>query len=65
LFCSVDYRLAPQSPFPAAVIDTLAAYLYLIQPPANSGLNPINPSNIVIMGDSAGGGNYFTETQMV
>ncbi|CAG8580195.1 10818_t:CDS:2, partial [Paraglomus occultum] len=53
---SVDYRLAPQSPFPAAVIDALAAYLYLIQPPANSGLTPINPSNIVIMGDSAGGG---------
>ncbi|RIB20144.1 Alpha/Beta hydrolase protein [Gigaspora rosea] len=51
-----DYRLAPQSPFPAALIDTLAAYLYLIQPPSDSGFEPINPKNIVIMGDSAGGG---------
>ncbi|CAG8633035.1 8625_t:CDS:2 [Cetraspora pellucida] len=52
----VDYRLAPQSPFPAALVDTLAAYLYLIQPPSDSGLEPINPKNIIIMGDSAGGG---------
>ncbi|CAG8532773.1 10959_t:CDS:2 [Dentiscutata erythropus] len=51
-----DYRLAPQSPFPAALIDTLAAYLYLIQPPSDAGFEPINPKNIIIMGDSAGGG---------
>ncbi|CAB4445437.1 unnamed protein product [Rhizophagus irregularis] len=53
---SIDYRLAPQSPFPAAVVDSLAAYLYLIQPPADAGFDPINPKQIVIMGDSAGGG---------
>ncbi|CAG8614975.1 16821_t:CDS:2, partial [Racocetra fulgida] len=40
----------------AKEVDTLAAYLYLIQPPSDSGLEPINPKNIVIMGDSAGGG---------
>ncbi|CAG8763784.1 15096_t:CDS:2, partial [Acaulospora morrowiae] len=51
-----DYRLAPQSPFPAALVDTLAAYLYLIQPPSDAGFDPINPKNIIIMGDSAGGG---------
>ncbi|CAG8500499.1 4719_t:CDS:2 [Funneliformis mosseae] len=53
---SFDYRLAPQSPFPAAVVDTLAAYFYLIQPPADAGFDPISPKNIVVMGDSAGGG---------
>ncbi|CAJ0828252.1 13317_t:CDS:2 [Entrophospora sp. SA101] len=53
---SVDYRLAPQSPFPAALVDMLAAYLYLIQPPTDAGFEPINPQNIVVMGDSAGGG---------
>ncbi|RHZ80655.1 hypothetical protein Glove_134g47 [Diversispora epigaea] len=53
---SFDYRLAPQSPFPAALVDTLAAYFYLTQPPADAGFEPISPKNIIIMGDSAGGG---------
>src|SRR6266498_919791 len=53
---SFDYRLAPQSPFPAAVVDSLAAYFYLIQPPADAGFEPISPKQIVLMGDSAGGG---------
>ncbi|CAG8651500.1 12308_t:CDS:2, partial [Ambispora leptoticha] len=53
---SIDYRLAPQSPFPAALVDVLAAYFYLIDPPADAGFEPISPKNIVVMGDSAGGG---------
>ncbi|KAI7879563.1 hypothetical protein K492DRAFT_188613 [Lichtheimia hyalospora FSU 10163] len=54
-----NYRLAPQHPFPAAVEDVLAAYMYLIDPPADSGAKPINPKDIVIAGDSAGGGLTF------
>ena len=42
------YRLAPEHPFPAALDDTLAAYKYL--------LGSIDPSRLVVMGDSAGGG---------
>ena len=57
---AVDYRLAPDSPFPAAIHDALAAYLYLIDPPADSGVAPVDPKNIVIMGDSAGGGKKET-----
>ncbi|KAG0050323.1 hypothetical protein BGZ89_003880 [Linnemannia elongata] len=53
---SLEYRLAPDSPFPAAVQDALSAYLYLLNPPADSSFAPIDPKNIVIMGDSAGGG---------
>lgn len=53
---AIDYRLAPDSPFPAAIQDAIAAYLYLMNPPADSGRTPIDPKNIVIMGDSAGGG---------
>ncbi|GJJ79257.1 epsilon-lactone hydrolase [Entomortierella parvispora] len=53
---SIDYRLAPSSPFPAAVHDSLAAYLFLIQPPEHSGIDAVDPKDIVIMGDSAGGG---------
>ena len=44
----VDYRLAPEAAFPAAVIDGAAAYLHLL----NSG---IDPSRVWFFGDSAGG----------
>lgn len=43
------YRLAPEEPYPAAVDDTLRAYLYLIE-------CGISPSQIVLCGESAGGG---------
>ncbi len=45
----LDYRLAPEHPFPAAVEDALATYRWLIQ-------NGLNPRQMVIAGDSAGGG---------
>ncbi|KAF0541992.1 alpha/beta-hydrolase [Gigaspora margarita] len=53
---AINYRLAPQNQFPAALHDALAAYLYLTNPPEDAGFNAINPKQIVIMGDSAGGG---------
>jgi monoterpene epsilon-lactone hydrolase len=46
---ALDYRLAPEAPFPAALDDALAAYRALI-----AGGVPV--SRIVIAGDSAGGG---------
>ena len=46
---ALDYRLAPEHPFPAAVEDALAGYRYLLG-------RGIAPGHIVIAGDSAGGG---------
>lgn len=46
---ALDYRLAPEHPFPAAVDDAMAGYRWLLD-------QGIDPDHIVFAGDSAGGG---------
>ncbi|MFM7028989.1 MAG: alpha/beta hydrolase [Chakrabartia sp.] len=46
---AIDYRLAPETPFPGAVEDAAVAYLALLD-------KGFAPDKIVLAGDSAGGG---------
>jgi acetyl esterase/lipase len=46
---ALDYRLAPEAPYPAAVDDAARAFAWLME-------IGVKPKNIAIAGDSAGGG---------
>ena len=46
---AVDYRLAPENPFPAALDDAVTGYRWLLG-------QGVDPARLVIGGDSAGGG---------
>ncbi|KAJ3334097.1 hypothetical protein HDU76_010219 [Blyttiomyces sp. JEL0837] len=68
----IDYRLSPEHLFPCALHDAISSYLYLLNPTLSTTTTsptspsqqqqqqiyhkPYKPSQIVVMGDSAGGG---------
>ncbi|KAI8892966.1 Alpha/Beta hydrolase protein [Globomyces pollinis-pini] len=49
---SINYRLAPQNPYPCGLVDVISGYLYL--------LKTVDASKIVFYGDSAGGNLVIT-----
>jgi len=46
---AINYRLAPENPYPAAIEDSVKAYRWLLA-------GGVKPGHVVIAGDSAGGG---------
>lgn len=46
---TIDYRVAPEHPYPAALEDAVEAYHWLLE-------QGFDPSRIIVAGDSAGGG---------
>ncbi len=62
---SVRYRLAPQHPFPAQLLDAFISYLYLLSPPPGSYHEPVPASSIVFSGDSAGGNLAFALSLLI
>jgi hypothetical protein len=51
---SVDYRLSPQYIFPAALLDAIIAYKFLVQPNQGATHSAVDPGKLIIAGDSAG-----------
>ncbi|KAF9932077.1 hypothetical protein FBU30_009007 [Linnemannia zychae] len=66
---TINYRLAPQHPFPAALVDALSCYMWLLDqsiseafglktpiPTQQRPTDNFQPHQVIFMGDSAGGG---------
>lgn len=53
MIVSVDYRLAPETPFPGALADCMAALDWMVSQAKDRNLDP---AHLAVMGESAGGG---------
>ncbi|RAL01116.1 alpha/beta-hydrolase [Aspergillus ibericus CBS 121593] len=49
-----QYRLVPQYTLPTLLLDVIVAYLYLLSPLPGSFHEPIDPANLILVGESGG-----------
>ncbi|KAI5795400.1 Alpha/Beta hydrolase protein [Peziza echinospora] len=59
------YRLAPQNPFPSALLDSFISYLSLLYPQPGALNSPYPADQIFLAGDSAGGGLALSLIQLL
>ena len=62
---SVDHRLSPKYPFPAAIIDVFLTYLELLYPGDQALHAPVDPETIVIAGESSGAAICLSLIQLI
>ncbi|KEF57193.1 uncharacterized protein A1O9_07383 [Exophiala aquamarina CBS 119918] len=62
---AVQYRLSPQNPFPAALLDGLAGYLCLLYPPEGGLHDAVHANDICFAGDSSGGNLVLALIQLI
>ncbi len=62
IIIAVDYRLAPEHPYPAGVDDAIAAYLWVVENAKSLG---IDATKVGVGGDSAGGSHAAVVAQQV
>jgi acetyl esterase/lipase len=57
---SVRYRLAPQDPFPSALLDALVSYFTLLYPPPDAYHEAVKPEHIAFAGDRYDSRTYIS-----
>lgn len=62
---AIRYRLAPQNPFPAALLNTLVSYLHLVDRPPGSLHEAITTFNLIVLGGTSGAWLCLSLVQLI
>ena len=62
---AIRYRLAPQNPFPAALLNTLVSYLHLVDRPPGSLHEAIKTFNLIVLGGTSGAWLCLSLVQLI
>ena len=62
---TMQYRLAPAHTVPTLLLDAIIGYFYLISPPKHSLHSPIDPSSLILAGESGGASLHLGIIQFI